>query len=260
MPLKEINDRQVLFDYFSKNKPLHIYEIGDLDDFFWPRTKWYGLTNNGLVEAVVLFYQGPGNPTVLALADELESMLILLEQAVDILPDIFFAHFSPGLANTINGHFLFDSHGSHLKMALKESAKLGSLNCEQAVCLDEQDLNEIYQLYKESYPESWFDPCMLETGKCFGIHQDGRLVSISGVHVFSKKYNVASLGNIATHPDYRGRGYGQIVTARTARELIKQVSTIGLNVKEDNYPAFKIYKKLGFEIVAEYEEHTVKRT
>ena len=88
----------------------------------------------------------------------------------------------------------------------------------------------------------------------FGIRNDTMLLSIAGVHVYSKKYRVAALGNIATHPEHRGKGYGTAVTARLCRELLEHVDTIGLNVGVDNTAAIKCYKKLGFEFTAVYNE------
>ena len=62
------------------------------------------------------------------------------------------------------------------------------------------------------------------------------------------------MGNIVTHPDYRGRGFGTVVTVGLCRSLAGLVDNIGLNVKADNIPAIKLYEKLGFEIVGTYYE------
>ena len=72
--------------------------------------------------------------------------------------------------------------------------------------------------------------------------------------VLNCEYKVASLGNIATHPDFRRKGYGKKTTAQLCRSLLNSVEHIGLNVKTDNLSAIKCYEKLGFEIVAVYEE------
>ena len=87
------------------------------------------------------------------------------------------------------------------------------------------------QLYKESYPENWFDQRMLETNQYFGVWKDDKLVSIAGIHVYSEVYRVAALGNITTHPFYRNNGYGTLVTARLCQSLSEKVDHIGLNVK-----------------------------
>ncbi|MBI4727464.1 GNAT family N-acetyltransferase [candidate division TA06 bacterium] len=122
------------------------------------------------------------------------------------------------------------------------------------VRLDILDKQEILNFYSSSYPGNWFDIRMLETGQYFGIRDKGRLVSIAGIHVYSPAYKVAALGNIATKPEFRGKGLGTKVTAALCRNLLKMVNIIGLNVKADNTGAIRCYRKLGFEITGEYNE------
>src|SRR5438093_529591 len=81
---------------------------------------------------------------------------------------------------------------------------------------------------------NWFDPRMLETGHYYGIRQDGTLLSIAGVHVYSPRYRVAALGNITTRPAARGHGLATLVTAKLCQELLRSVDEIGLNVRADN--------------------------
>jgi ribosomal protein S18 acetylase RimI-like enzyme len=78
------------------------------------------------------------------------------------------------------------------------------------------------------------------------------------VHVYSIRYKVAALGNITTHPDYRGRGYGRMVTGRVCKSLLgDEIDHIGLNVKADNAGAIRCYEKLGFEVVGSFREFNV---
>jgi predicted GNAT family acetyltransferase len=130
---------------------------------------------------------------------------------------------------------------------------------DEVINLSQNDLSDIKKLYEESYPDNSFDPRMLETSMYFGLRKNGKLISISGIHVFSKIYKVAALGNITTHPDFRGLGYGQKVTAYLCKILLKHDNTIGLNVNIDNAPAIKCYKNLGFEVAALYMEYMIER-
>jgi predicted GNAT family acetyltransferase len=100
---------------------------------------------------------------------------------------------------------------------------------------------------------------MLETGQYYGLWVRGELVSAAGVQVYSPKYRVAALGNIATHPAQRGRGYASLVTARLCQSLLETVTHIGLNVHRDNQAALACYRKLGFETVGKYDEWMVER-
>jgi predicted GNAT family acetyltransferase len=66
------------------------------------------------------------------------------------------------------------------------------------------------------------------------------------------------LGNIATHPDYRGRGYGRIAAAKVCKSLLNEIDDIGLNVKADNTSAIRSYEKLGFKAIGSFGEFDVE--
>jgi predicted GNAT family acetyltransferase len=204
-------------------------------------------------------YVGLPIPTLLALSDEYEVIAKLLTSIQHLLPYRFYAHLSPGLKRVLSSTYDLESHGEHYKMALLDKIPLPNKDYSGIVRLGKRELTEIQALYKQSYPENWFDPRMLETGQYFGLREDNLLVSIAGIHVYSPQYKVAALGNIATLPAYRNKGYGTRVTAKLCQALISEGMQVGLNVKKDNNAAISSYKRLGFEIVNSYEEFTVQR-
>lgn len=261
-----LHDKSQIEAFLQKNVFLHIYSLGDLDDFFWPYTIWYAALPAGArqeegIKAIILLYVGQALPTLLALADNVEAemkpMKDLLNSLTHLLPRQFYAHLSPGLETVMADQFHLAPHGEHYKMALRDKSRLQTVDTTQVGPLSRQNLAEILALYEASYPGNWFDPRMLDTGQYFGLKVDGTLLSIAGIHVYSKAYQVAALGNITTHPDYRGRRYGQAVTARLCQSLAESVEHIGLNVKADNQGAISLYKKLGFETVCSYGEYMV---
>ena len=71
--------------------------------------------------------------------------------------------------------------------------------------MNTDDIEIIIGLYEESYPDNFFDKRMLETGKYFGYFENGKLIGIAGIHVYSAKYKVATLGNITIDPSQRGK-------------------------------------------------------
>ena len=44
MPTVCLRDKHVIERFFRNQADLHVYSLGDLDDFFWPYTTWYALT------------------------------------------------------------------------------------------------------------------------------------------------------------------------------------------------------------------------
>ena len=256
-----LHDKNTIEQFFRREPELNIYSIGDLDDYFWPYTIWFALKNsrNDLI-AIALLYSGLDLPTLLALSDQTTALRDLLESIVHLQPSRFYAHLSPGLEHVFHKNsYRIEPHGKHYKMTLKERLDVNSVNCSEATCLSQVDHEDIVRLFNESYPDNWFDRKMLETGQYFGIRKEEKLVSIAGVHVYSEKYRVAALGNITTHPLYRKRGLGTIVTARLCQSLMKKTDLIGLNVKSDNQAAISCYEKLGFRIVGSYGEFLIEK-
>lgn len=84
---------------------------------------------------------------------------------------------------------------------------------------------------------------------------DLRLIAVAGTHLVSSTYGVAAVGNVFTHPDYRGRGYGAAATSAVVTELLAHgIRDIVLNVGEDNAPALHPYERLGFELHCRFTE------
>jgi GNAT superfamily N-acetyltransferase len=239
----------------ANDRELNLYELGDLDDFFWPRTTWYALHPYEGVSPVVLHYASEPCPTVLALARAPTDMAVLLASLAGALPARFHAHLTPGVVEA-----LYPTHSVHhdtscMRMVLHGTPSPAGVD-RPVRRLGPGDGPALRELYRLSYPDNWFDQRMLDTGMYFGILVDRQVVSVAGIHVYSPAYEVAALGNITTHPDYRGRGYGSAVTATLCQALRSQVKIIGLNVVQSNAAAVGMYRALGFEAVATFDEIT----
>jgi len=260
MKLISLHNREKIFQILKKDIYLHLYGIGDLDDFFWPFTQWYGLQKEDHILEIILLYFGQPPPTLLALSSSPERMEVLLKKVAGLLPSTFYAHLSPGLEQALTPAFKAQHHGQHLKMALRRRSGWPQDSRARVKKIPASALEDVLKFYQCSYPGNWFDPRMLQTDQYFGIRQGQDLISAAGVHVYSPQYKVAAVGNIATHPDHRNQGLATLVTAELCRSLLNTVKYIGLNVKVRNQSALHCYQKLGFERVARYHEWTFQRT
>ncbi len=100
-----------------------------------------------------------------------------------------------------------------------------------------------------------FAPFQLRTGLFRGIRRAGELVAVAGVQVASLPEGVAAIGNIFTHPDFRGQGLAQAATsAVVAAVKAAGIHTIGLNVESNNAPAIHAYESIGFRARFSYCE------
>lgn len=250
MPVRAEHDRAVLAELLGRDPVLHAYQLGDLDDFFWPYTSWF---RRG--DRVALLYHGVELPTLLAFAAPPDSaeLAALLTDLAPLLPARLWAHLSPGLDATLERWFHVEDAAPHHRMALTDPARLARVTPAGAP-LGPVDLPELLALYAAAYPGNWFDPRMLDTGQYVGIREAGDLVAVAGVHVWSPTWQVAALGNVTTHPRARGRGLAGAAVAALCARLRDSVDHVTLNVRADNTAAVRLYQRLGFTPVADFVE------
>lgn len=248
-----LHNKSELFGYLQKEAGLQIYLLGDLDDFFWPKSIWFALKEAGELKSVALLYTGSNPPTLLCFqSQEVEYAKSLLYKIHPLLPPRFYAHLGEGFADVLNRNNILKHFGLNFKMVLKK--KVAHTDDPNIRRLSLNELPEILKLYAEAYPDNWFDSRMLLSGKYFGYFTDDKLVGVAGIHVYSAEYKVAALGNIVTHNKYRQRKIGFKLTAALCDDLQKDVNIIGLNVRSNNKYAIRIYEKLGFIVEGTYEE------
>jgi ribosomal protein S18 acetylase RimI-like enzyme len=254
----ELRDRDRIAAHLRRDVGLHLYEIGDLDDFFWPRTTWLALGDpaSGAIDALLLVYRSADVPVLLAFAegDARDPMLALLAAASSRLPDRLYAHLSPGLGAPLAARYDLEAHGRHLKMLWTDRARVAGVDTSGIIAVDRESEAEVCAFFRASYPGNWFDPRMLETGQYFCAREGSAIVAVGGVHVHSPTQRVAAIGNVATAPEHRGRGLATRLAARLCASLAEVVDHVGLNVEHGNAAAIACYAKLGFREVARYDE------
>jgi ribosomal protein S18 acetylase RimI-like enzyme len=108
---------------------------------------------------------------------------------------------------------------------------------------DASELNRLYSIEEEGLR---YSGRQVRDGVYFGVFFRNRLVSAAGTHIHSTSEGVAVIGNVFTHPDFRGRGYGTAVTAAVAAQVLQRCELVVLNVDPANRTARHIYEQLGF--------------
>ena len=255
MQIEEISDKVIIEQFLRKDTFLNIYGIGDLDDFFYAKTQWFSFLSDNQIRAILLIFNDIQFPVLLALnKQKLDVDFETIRRFTKLIPNKFYAQLTADFKVLLNKFYESRSYGMHYKMGLTNYSLINNIDTTDAHQLNHDDENEILNLYKISYPTNWFNSRMLETHQYFGIKKDNKLISIAGVHVYSKEFRVAALGNITTHPDYRNRGLAKIVVSELCKSLLRNTDHIGLNVHKENIGAIKLYENLGFVINGEYEE------
>ena len=258
--LTAIQDPVWLADWLQQDAGRYLYELGDLDPFFWPYTRWWGWSEAGQVQALALCYTADPTP-VLLLNSPTPAAVNLLQALLDLktgplsLP--CYAHLAPGLIQQLPPEHSFQGGEIYLRMVLEPTA-LPSLPQTQELELREltaADADDTQLFLQAHYPGNWFNPRMLASKAYLGLFAETGLVAVAGVHVYSPHYRVAALGNIAVHTHWRGQGLGLLLTTALCRLLLQRgIDQIGLNVALANQAAQRIYQAAGFKEHARYQE------
>jgi ribosomal protein S18 acetylase RimI-like enzyme len=123
--------------------------------------------------------------------------------------------------------------------------------------LGQTDVSALRRLYAdgESTGESpdFFYDSMVPHGVFFGVYEGAELIAAAGTHLFAPEEGAAAIGNVYTRRDRRGRGLGRAVTSAVLNRL-RHVATVGLNVREDNAAAIRVYESLGLVKHCDFNE------
>lgn len=252
------HDAEQIFQFLYRDPDLHLYSIGDLDDFFWQRTQWFGLMIDDQLEAMVLLYYGNDIPVLLALSQDTNIMAHLLNTIAPYLPGSCYGLISRGAEEGLKDLFDLDFKQKMSRMILKHPEKLvdDTSSTFQVVA---SDIESLSRFYHHSYPENWLDSRMIASGTYYAVKQSDEWASVAGTHVFSPRYGVAAIGNVTTSPHARGQGLAQQVTSAVCKKALTQVKHIGLNVSSENTSAIRTYSEIGFETYCHFDEFFISR-
>lgn len=259
MEIKEIFDRDKINFFLLKDPYQHLYEIGNLHEKLFTRSKWFCALENNEIKAMAMVHTAHNSDDNFLFVLENKNTKeagILLREIKEQLPNVFNAHLTSDTAILLKPEYKISEVIKYNKMKITGNILLDKAlkYSEYTYRVNKNDFEVINDFLRSINPSAFFVPAMLETGKYFLIRKNSDLIAMAGVHFYSKETGIAAIGNVATAPEYRGKGYGSSVTASLLMDLWKDVSHIGLNVLSNNLPAIRIYEKLGFYYYSTHEE------
>lgn len=251
--LERCTNKSELHLFLAANAELQLYGLGDLDPIFWQHTRYYVKREQDTIVAAIIVYQTTELPIVMALGEHIPALNELLSELLPRLGDRIYAHLSFGCEATVLANFNCTYSEHQARMILREPC-VETINDNNIIELGPAYADRLNDFYHLSYPSNWFDPAMLDCHPFIGYLHNHQLVSVAGIHVYSPEFQVAALGNITTHPDFRGQGFATQCTAALCQKLKSQVTLIGLNVHTENTAAIRSYEKAGFKINHRFAE------
>ncbi len=121
------------------------------------------------------------------------------------------------------------------------------LRCEcksEPVRMTQDDSEELKELYRVCGTPAW-TPTALELGPFYGIiTEDYGIVSVAGVHYMT--HYGSEIGNVATHPDHRRKGYAEACIKAVAEDILQRSDLAILHYFANNLAAQKLYERMGF--------------
>lgn len=260
MKIAECRDQKKLESFLRQNTAWHLYALADLDAPFWETTRWFVAEDRGEVQGAVVLVGILDSPILYAICAPNDPITRSIVTSIDAeLPAQFFAHVGLGVFEGFHG-IEFQSEGVGIKM-LRNKVVEHTPHYVSERETSFKHLKDFYDnhAYGQDNESRFFEPYMLQMSPYRVIKENGKIVSAAGVHVASRRYSVASLGNVATTPDLRGKGMASAAVFALVGDLQPQFSDIGLNVLKANTAAVRCYERLGFEASLEYEEGMVFR-
>jgi RimJ/RimL family protein N-acetyltransferase len=244
-----VSDPEELAALFQRDREAHIYGLADLEEPYWSSSRWFahGEAAVGIVSVGDDWATGYAMSRVAP--DDTLQLLAKLETEI---PSATWITGPAGLFAFLSARRRTRDIGSHWRMVLE--APPPADESVDVVALTASDVDALTDLHASDPGRSFFLPGMLERNPFFGIWEDGRLVASAGTHVVSRRYGVAAVGAVITRPSHRGKGLGTLATAALCTFLYDDYETIGLNVETANEAALRVYERIGFRRVFEYEE------
>ncbi len=113
------------------------------------------------------------------------------------------------------------------------------------VRLSMKDVEQLKELYRLSGTPAW-TPNAMNLGPFYGIIEDDQsIMAVAGVH-YVTPYGT-EIGNIATHPKHRRKGYAAACLKAVVEEVLENSEQVILHYFAENTPAQKLYENMGFE-------------
>jgi ribosomal protein S18 acetylase RimI-like enzyme len=258
-----MNDLRRVREILRRDAVWAVYGLADLQPSMQPLCTWT-VADSGAGEGLTLLFAGLEPPVLLTVGtvDGVAEALARTPRPPQVYLSVREEHL-PAVRR------YYDDGGDHRPMWRMVLSQVDGLTAPRLaaparlVRLGDGDGPRLARLYSHGgdFAPDAFDPAQLADGFFWGVEEKfdfseksnflGRpdLIAAGGTHIVNRAESVAAIGNIYTHPDQRGRGYGRAITVAVAQSLVAHsYCTIALNVDQRNAAAVRLYQQSGFTL------------
>jgi RimJ/RimL family protein N-acetyltransferase len=241
------SNKQCVIDSLRSDVVKHVFAFYDIQ-YEPENTVMYAAFENSNLKGYILTYTALDFPSVV-----LECEKGTAEKLIEHAPEgHFIIHVQPNLLPIVEGKFSNAKPYVEDWMLIKKGqAHFFGSKVVHRLC-SEEDASRLAILLssredrpnrKKKYME-WISETPM-----YGVSLDSELVSYAGS--FIQLPQVWMIGGVYTHPDYRNKGYATLATSAVTEEALRHAETAALFVRSDNYPAIRVYEKVGYRKIGE---------
>jgi len=244
--VKELTkDLVSLVDMFLHSDPFtNAYAIWDLYHL-QHRAKFFVCIDGGKIVGLLLdYFSYAGFHFIWLWGEEKVIERLLLEVP---LPSKMVFHVFPELEGVIRENFPITAKYLTEFMILEKGNERLYIKHEIRP-LSLKDANVFARLRKEYPTEEDIERAksFIREQSFYGIFKDNELISVACVQ--AKIPEIWMLGGFYTKPKYRNEGCATSLASFLVKEALKETNHVGLHVRADNYPAKRVYEKVGFRV------------
>jgi len=245
--LPQLVDKAEIRQLLQRDRRWCVYALGDLTPRMFEKCQWFTPDLTLVLHdygTSILFAHGTGS----------------IHEALDHVAWPVHLQVQPDALDEVRRHATVTNE-KHMQRMTLESRTPTSVD-PRARRLTSADADALTKLYQdgEATGESpdFFYSSMVTDGVFFGVYEDQELTAVAGTHLVARDESAAAIGNVYVRRDRRSRGLGRTVTAAVVNEL-RDLETIGLNVRADNRSAIHVYESLGFATHCDFREALAAR-
>ena len=239
--VERIRDRGAARALLERDIAYSAYALAHLEPERFRAAEWYLATGPAGEQALVVHSVGSLGRALFALGDTAGVEAVL---ALHPGPRFSFGSLRPEHRAAVERFFVLTRPQIMSRMAVTRETFVPA--GEGAVRLRAADAAAVNRLYSMEGGPTAYRGSHLEEGVYYGVRVNGALVSIAGTHAVSESEGVAVVGNVFTHPRYRGRGLARIATGAVTAHLLQRCRLVVLTVETNNLPAVAVYRRLGY--------------
>ena len=248
LSVTKVEDKGDIFRFLKQDRLYAAYAIGDLEPPLFGQCEWYAALRNERMTALCLRFKGL-HPYPIFTMGTAEDLVPILDEF--LRPERAYFASKPEHLSVLTEFYSLSRVEEMFRMVLDSDDFVpvdGSV-----VRLGPRHVHQLQDLYRWGGDVA-FASYQIEQGVFYGVEQDHKLVATAGTHLVSRTYSLGIVGNVFTHPDYRQQGYGTLCISAVVEELLSQSLDVVLNVGQDNEPAVRMYRRLGFHAYCPFIE------